>query len=193
MKHIYLIDKENTGNRFLNGIEKLKNEDIVVVFHYEQAGSINQVVLSALANTRASVQIRKMNTHTKNAMDFQICTYLGYLYGKYQNKAKYHIISNDKGYEAAVEFLKTHIDPTIDINIMPSIGHEKMVKNIQENPIRTILNSYSNKVVNKVLQGIKTTADINDFHTFLQKNLNRDCQNIYKLVKPYYMGIKTSF
>lgn len=193
MKHIYLIDKENTGNRFLYGIENLRNEDKVIVFHYEQAGNINQVVLSALANTKASVEIRKMNTHTKNAMDFQICTYLGYLYGKYQNNAQYHIISNDKGYEAAVEFLKLHIDPNMVIDITPSIGYKKNSEEEQKKLVRAILNIYPNKVVNKVVTGIKSTKDTNSFHTFLQKNLNRDCQQIYTIVKPYYTEIKAAF
>lgn len=193
MKHIYLIDKENTGNRFLKGIENLKNEDMVIVFHYEQAGSINQLVLSALANTKASVEIRKMNTHTKNAMDFQICTYLGYLYGKYRNKAQYHIVSNDKGYEAAIEFLKMHIDPNMDVDIMPSISHDKIVEKASAELIRTILIDFPNKVVNKVTAGIKTSKDTNDFHTFLQKNLNKDCQKIYNMVKPHYMEIKAAF
>ena len=193
MKHIYLIDKENTGNRFLNGIENLRSEDIIIVFHYEPAGSINQVVLSALANTKASVEIRKMNTHRKNAMDFQICTYLGYLYGKYRNKAQYHIISNDKGYEAAVEFLKMHIDPSMDVDIMPSIGYEKINEDATQEMLRNILEGYSNKVVNRVSNGLRSTDDTNGFHTFLQKNLNKDCQRIYKLIKPHYMEIKTAF
>ena len=193
MKNIYLIDKENTENRFLQGIEELRNEDIVIVFHYEQAGNINPVVLSALAKTKASVEIRKMNIHTKNAMDFQICTYLGYLYGKYKNKAAYHIVSNDRGYEAAVEFLKTHIDPDINIKIMPCIGYENTVKKTSTELMHKILNDYSNKIVNKVITGIKSTTDVNGFHTFLQKNLNRDCQKIYKAVKPYYKEIKTIY
>lgn len=193
MKHIYLIDKENTGNRFLNGIEKLKQEDLVIVFHYEQAGSINTVILSALANTKASVEIRKMHSHTKNAMDFQICTYLGYLYGKYKNKAKYRIISNDKGYQAAVEFLKMHIDPEMDISIMPSIGYNGEDEPANKELLGILLKDYSNKVINRVNTGIKSSADTNSFHTFLQKNLNKDCQRIYSIIKPHYREIKAAF
>jgi len=192
MKHIYLIDKENTGNRFLNGIENLKQEDLVIVFHYEQAGSINPVVLSALANTKASVEIRKMHSHTKNAMDFQICTYLGYLFGKYKNKAEYRIISNDKGYQAAVEFLKMHIDPDMDVSIMPSIGYSKEDEPQHKELLENLLKDYPNKVINRVNNGIKTSKDTNSFHIFLQKNLNKDCQTIYKIVKPYYSEIKAA-
>lgn len=188
MKRIFLIDKENTGTRFLKGLEALSNQDKVIVFHYSQAGSIKEEVLSALSKTKAAVEIRSMNTHTKNAMDFQICTYLGYLYSKNGTNAEYYIVSNDKGYEAAVEFIKLQLDPKIKINIIPTCVVDSKPSVLLENT----LNKYPNKIRNKVLTGIKKSGTISDFHTFLQRNFKEDCNDIYKLIKPYYKELKTA-
>lgn len=188
MKRIFLVDKENTGNRFINGLDKLTYQDKVIVFHYRQEGNIKNETLLALSKTKAAVEIRSMNTHTKNAMDFQICTYLGYLYSKNGNNAEYYIVSNDKGYEAAVEFLKIQLDPKINVQIIPTCEIEKKSLNL----FQDALNKYPNKIKNKVITGIKKTSNIEDFHIFLQRNLQQDCRDIYKSIKPYYKELKAA-
>lgn len=48
----------------------------------------------------------KVKTGTKNALDFQLSSYLGMLIGQEQGNANYYIVSNDKGYDCICEFWK---------------------------------------------------------------------------------------
>lgn len=188
MKRIFLIDKENTGNRFLKGLDTLTSQDKVIVFHYTQAGDIKSDTLLALSKTKAAVEIRSMTTHTKNAMDFQICTYLGYLYHENGNHAEYYIVSNDRGYEAAVEFMKLQFDKTANISIIPTCETVKETSPL----IQEALGEFPNKIKNKVVAGLKKSSTISDFHIYLQRNLKQDCQAIYKCVKPCFMELKAA-
>lgn len=188
MKRILLIDKENTGKRFLNGLEQLTQNDKIIIFHYEKAGEINQDILLPLSKCKAAVEIIKMNTHTKNAMDFQICTYVGYLYNQYKNTAEYYIVSDDKGYGASIEFLKTHVDPKASIY---QIGSNMELESHKETLLESLLkDKYQKKVINKIKKGIEVSKNKCEFHNYLQKNLNNDFEQIYMLIKPMFTEVK---
>ena len=168
MKRYFFIDKENTGNRFLKGLKDLTKQDTIILFHCEQQGDIKNDVLLALTNTKASIEIKKMHTHTKNAMDFQICTYLGYLYQSNGNRAKYYIVSNDKGFDASIEFIKNHLDPKAPIE---RIGCDMNLNpETEENMLESILKGkFKKKVINKVRNGMMESKNRGDFHNYLQR------------------------
>ena len=58
--------------------------------------------------------------------------------------------------------------------------------------IQTALGNYPSKIRNKVVNGLKKSSNISDFHIYLQRNLKQDCHAIYKTVKPYYMELKAA-
>ena len=188
MKRIFLIDKENTGERFLQGINTLTAKDTVIIFHWEDSGAIKTSILETLSKSKAAIEIKKFHTHRKNALDFQICTYLGYLYGINGSDAKYYIVSNDRGYEAAVEFLKTNLDSRINISIVPNVDVDAV--SVEDALLIKLLTGHNSKVRRCVKQGIKQTQTLNDFHSFLQKNISRDYHDVYMKVKPVYPELK---
>ena len=47
---------------------------------------------------------KRVNAGTKNALDFQLSSFLGYLISEEKEKSKYHIVTNDNGYEAVAKF-----------------------------------------------------------------------------------------
>lgn len=188
MKRLFLIDKENTGKRFLSGLNQLTANDKVIIFHYENAGEIKPEILVPLAHCKAAVEIIKMNTHTKNAMDFQICTYIGYLYSQYKRNAEYYIVSDDKGYGASIEFIKNHIDPKA---VISQIGSSMQIDAKKDSFLDLLLqDKYQKKVINKIKKGIMCSRDKGEFHNYLQKNLNADFEQIYNLIKPVFMEVK---
>lgn len=188
MKRIFFIDKENTGSRFLKGLNGLTKNDMLVIFHYEQAGNIRPEVLLALSKTKASIEIIRMNTHTKNAMDFQICTYMGYMYNLYKRTAEYYIVSDDKGYQACIEFIKTHIDPKA---IIGQVNSNMSLQETKETLVDDLLkDKYQRKVINKIKKGLLQSKDKGEFHNYLQKNLNNDFEQIYLLLKPMFSEAK---
>ncbi len=188
MKRIFLIDKENTGNRFTKGLDKLTSEDVVIVFQWQQGGQIKTEALEALAYCKAKVEVRRFQIHTKNALDFQICTYLGVLYGQYGRNAQYYIVSNDNGYKSAIEFMRNNIDSRARFEIIPTCETEKEEAG---DLLSTVLEDrYNRKVRSTIRTGLRTTKDLNGFHTYLQQNLRNDYRNIYMVLKPMYIELK---
>ena len=56
-----------------------------------------------LQECHAVVEFRKITTGKKNALDFQLAAYLGYLMAKEEN-GQFCIVSKDLGYEVLLDF-----------------------------------------------------------------------------------------
>lgn len=184
MKRFFLIDTENIGYRYFPGIENLTGEDKVILFHYAEAKPISIEVMGKLANSKANIEIKEMNCHSKNAMDFQICTYIGILTGKYGSSAEYYIISEDNGYEAAIEFIKNNFEGKVTIEEVRDFNKTTR-KAAQKISIDEILMNYPKKVRKVTLEGVRRTHSSGELHNYLQKNLPTDGTTIYQIVKDY--------
>lgn len=94
----YLVDFENVKKDGLDGIHKLGKEDKVCIFYSKNADSITFDQHRRLIESKADIEFCKVDVGSKNALDFQLATQLGYLIA---NKAAelYYIVSKDKGFE----------------------------------------------------------------------------------------------
>ncbi|MDE6036616.1 MAG: hypothetical protein K2G36_12000 [Ruminococcus sp.] len=101
----YLIDYENVHQTGLNGIENLTPLDRLIIFYTENAESLTFPVYEKLVACKAEIQLHKVKCGGKNALDFQLATFLGYVLGNNPD-TECHIISNDKGYEYVLNFWK---------------------------------------------------------------------------------------
>lgn len=101
----YLIDYENTGENGLRGITELNENSCIIIFYSENADKISFDMHQKLMECRASVEYRKISTGKRNALDFQLSTYLGYLIAKCEEDT-FYIISKDNGYRAVIDFWK---------------------------------------------------------------------------------------
>lgn len=100
----YLVDFENVH---ANGIKRLLNvseRDTVIIFFSEQSKNITLDVIEEVTKNNAILTCHKVNIGTKNALDFQLSSHLGYLIGKDVNDTKYHIVSQDKGYDCLCDY-----------------------------------------------------------------------------------------
>lgn len=104
-RNYYLVDYENVHKAGLNGIEELHRTDTVIIFYSENADSLSFELHHYLANTKAVVKYIKVDTEGKNALDFQLSSYIGYLIGRNEH-CKCYIVSNDKGYHNVRDFWK---------------------------------------------------------------------------------------
>lgn len=184
MKRFFLVDTENIGKRFLPGIENLTNEDTVVIFHYINAPAISMDILTILANSKAHIIKKEMTSHRKNAMDFQICTYLGMLAGQHSSSAQYYIMSEDLGYGAAIEFINTSIDRSIVVKEIRNFTLTTKIETIRMG-LDELLVGYPKKVKKVVNLAIRNTHSDAEFHNYLQNNLKSDGLKLYQLLKPY--------
>lgn len=101
----FLIDFENVKSTGLKGIEHLIESDDVYIFYSEYANTITFDVHHKINKSHANLKFFKSGIVAKNALDFQLISYLGYLIAqkKYKN---YFVITGDRGFESAVSFWK---------------------------------------------------------------------------------------
>lgn len=107
----YLIDFENVGEAEFNGIEKLQKEDTVIVFYSKNSCKKISIDIFGRNRNHAEMQFIKTDVGTKNALDFQLVSYLGFLAKNTTDKEQFCIISQDNGYSPLVPFWKRYDVP----------------------------------------------------------------------------------
>ena len=101
----YLIDYENVKSEGIKGIAQLSEEDRVVIFYSHNADTITFEAMDMIFNSKAQVSKYKILCGGKNALDFQLSTYLGYLIHEAKD-SYFYIISKDNGFKHVVDFWK---------------------------------------------------------------------------------------
>ena len=135
---IYLIDYENVHYSGLNGLEKLTEISTVIIFYTQNAESIPIPFFQKFAECKAKIEFYRVECGEKNALDFQLSTFLGYILGEDKN-ADCHIISNDKGYEFVRNFLKTkNIKIEVSSDIAGNINNTSSVPKQTVQPVKSV-------------------------------------------------------
>lgn len=136
----FLIDFENVKSAGLKGIEYLIKNDDIYIFYSDYANSITFDIHHKMNLSNANIQFFKSTTSGKNALDFQLISYLGYLIAqkKYKN---YFVITDDRGFESAIkfwkEFFKQNKFSDLDINRFRNIQDALDKKSVSfKQPIR---------------------------------------------------------
>lgn len=119
---VYLVDFENVNSAGLTGIQKLSKEDKVYIFYTVNSASLSFAAHLNLLSCPAEVIYYYVASGAKNALDFQLASFLGYLISKGGDK-NFCIISNDRGYEHVKNFWeKSGLASGISVSGAPSIS-----------------------------------------------------------------------
>ena len=105
----YLIDFENVKSRGMEGVELLTEEDTVCIFYSDNADSMTFDLHRKLNERKANIIYHKVAVGTKNALDFQLATYLGYLICEQQREGihpNYFIVTKDNGFTSLMVYWK---------------------------------------------------------------------------------------
>lgn len=102
----YLVDFENVRTDGIKELSEVNDGDAVVIFYSDQCKNITLDVIANMTRKKINLTCFKVKTGTKNALDFQLSSYLGLLIGQERGNANYYIVSNDKGYDCICEFWK---------------------------------------------------------------------------------------
>lgn len=106
MSKIFLIDTENVNFNAIINARDLSEDDMIILFltiitnkHFDK------IKLDAL-NTKAKVLKVFVDTGTKNSLDFQLVSYLGFMLGEHKEADNhYYIVSKDRGYLSSINLL----------------------------------------------------------------------------------------
>ena len=94
----YLVDYENVKADGMYGVDQLGKKDCVCIFYSENASTLTFGLHEKLNQTKGKIVLQKVEVGVKNALDFQLSTYLGYLISEKEGKNEtYYIVSEDKG------------------------------------------------------------------------------------------------
>lgn len=203
----YLIDYENTRN--IKGLTGLTKEDVVVFFYSKNADSISFDLHREICSTEAKVEYFLAENGGKNALDFQISTYAGYLLAQNAEQTIY-IISKDKGFSYIISFwekmnhgrvfLCADVQKTSEsreaVQEEEQASLSKNAKPTEKEGLKTVLQERaeeleltSDKILNieKIVKTYKSRQAINKN----LMNLFRDSEKvgkITKLIKPFLKG-----
>lgn len=122
----YFVDFENVRINGVKNLVGIKNGDTVTIFFSDQCKNITLDVIEDLTRNGVQINCYKAKTGTKNALDFQLSSYLGCIIGKGSSDENYYIVSNDKGYDCLCGFWKEQGKTVIR---MPSLGINKKTAN----------------------------------------------------------------
>ena len=125
---IYLVDYENT--HYLGGISGLSANDTVVVFYTQNSSSLSFDAHKEILQAQAKILYKYVDNGGKNALDFQLSTYLGCLIGEKQaDEQQLYIVSKDKGFYYVSKFWEH--EKGIRVTAVPSLTEQPKAKQQQ--------------------------------------------------------------
>lgn len=180
----YLVDYENVKTRGLDGITGLDSNDVLVIFYSENADSLTFELHRRLNESKAEISYQKVDVGTKNALDFQLATYLGYLVHDNENRANsYYIVTKDQGYMSLVNYWKKR---NVDVSLITDLAGQDMQNEKRELRIQ-VEKAVSDKsvvdIVVKYIQQYKTKLGINNALAKEFKD-SKKASEVYNSIKP---------
>lgn len=115
MSRIFLVDTENVGLGAIANAKNLCEDEMVILFLTTRTQHQFSTAKLNVLDIKAKIVKVLVDTGTKNSLDFQLVSYLGFMLGEHKNQNNsYYIVSKDKGYLSSVNLLincsKQHIE-----------------------------------------------------------------------------------
>ncbi|MCI7768509.1 MAG: PIN domain-containing protein [Oscillospiraceae bacterium] len=118
---VFLVDYENVTSAGLAGIERLTEADSVYIFYTPNAASLSFDAHRAIMSAKPKINYISVSAGVKNALDFQLDSFLGYLTAVSEDRS-FYIVSSDNGYSAVKSFWEKTMGITnAHIQIIPCI------------------------------------------------------------------------
>lgn len=178
---IYLIDYENVNMDGLQGIRELSESDQVYIFYSDNANKLTFSLHRQILESSAWVRYVNAETGAKNALDFQLATYLGYLVS--QNTAEHFcLVSKDNGFQAVVKFWqKKDVDICLAEDLTGTDSAEEREKLLTG--LRAVLaDKEEAPAILDFIRKYKTKQGINN--ALVKKYGSKSGGEIYKAIKP---------
>lgn len=184
---IFLIDYENVNVEGFNGLSSCTENDYIKIFYTKGAETLTFGLHRRLSESKSKIEYYKVENGSKNALDFQLSSYLGYLISSNPNE-KYYIVSKDKGYEILTNFWQKYKNLNCQISLVSdlSLKNEQEEKNKLKQSIKSALSDTNyNDLVNDIfglIEKYKTKQGINN--ALVKTYESKKAGEIYKKIKP---------
>lgn len=187
----FLVDYENVNVSGLDGVSKLTENDVVIIFYSENAETLTFGMHRRINESKAEIKFQKVAVKEKNALDFQLCTYLGYLIrDTMAEENNYFIVSNDKGYAILPDYCKKF---KIDLKIVSNLAKNeiKIISTVEndsigelEHELSKIFSSQNDiEEVVKIIKNSVTKTEVNN--NLGKKFTSQRGGEIYRAIKKF--------
>ena len=158
----------------------LTADDVFIIGHNRIRGHISRQIVNAIASSKASYRIVEIYSNSKNAMDFSLASEMGYLISTEGTKAKYYIVSKDRGYEALIPFAKAHGCELRIISSISTLAEERHSQEEEMKIFQRLLPELTKKALNIAFRCYCNSVDAKTYHNKLQVELVRDYHKVYE-------------
>lgn len=186
----YLVDYENIHNNLDNLINNTSNGDSIVLFYSETCKNISLDVISNFTSRNLKIDCFKVITGTKNALDFQLASYLGYLVGENKKAANYYIVSNDKGFDCLCEYWESIRVSVVRICAQISVVNPVLKQNAPKTKKEVKKNNKANNDI--TLEEVKEIVKENSEAEFIVDVLNnsKEKTEVHNKISKHYKDSK---
>ncbi|MCM1174427.1 MAG: PIN domain-containing protein [Blautia sp.] len=186
----YLVDYENVKKDGLNGINELAKEDTVCIFYSDNADTLTFDLHRRINESNAEIIFQKVEVGTKNALDFQLATYLGYIIAE-RKEQEYYLVTKDNGFNILCTYWGKQ---DIKITMVTDLSGRN-IKKEQEDLCgevgKLIKDAQIAPAVTKIILQYKTKTGINNalVKQYPSKD-NKQASEIYNAIKPLLVDKK---
>lgn len=184
---IFLIDYENVNESGFKGILNCNKDDLIFIFYTKNGSTLSFDSHKLLEEAKPKIEYFNAENGSKNALDFQLSSYLGYLIPNYSNE-QFYIVSKDKGYEVLIRFWSSYKGLKVKIALLPNLVtkvNQKPVKEIILSPKEQLLKSKFKENADEILSIIdssKTKLEVNN--ALCKAYESKKGGEIYNEIKP---------
>ena len=118
---LFVVDTENTNNySFINNF-KVNENDNIVLFFSNNSKSITIQTFDEILKCGAKILTQNVNVGGKNALDFQLVAFITEKTIR-GNFSEIHVISNDSGFNYAIDYINSCYEGNINLEIIQNIN-----------------------------------------------------------------------
>lgn len=178
----FLIDYENVKSEGFEGIETLTPDDYVFVLYSDNCKTITFNMMEKINKSQAHIFYQAVSVGTKNALDFQLSSYLGYLIGNKGSDQQYYIVTKDQGYKCLASFWSKE---SVHVELADNVGRQlsKQVAKVRSNLDSLTLDPQVKEEVERIIVAYKTKQGINN--ALVKKYGVTKAGELYKQIKPF--------
>lgn len=176
---VYLVDFENVHSEGLTGVEKLGENDECYIFYSVNAYSLSFDLHQKIIESKAKFYYKMVDAHGKNALDFQLVTFLGYLVAKHPDE-HFYVVSGDKMFCCATDYwCKENVDADVLEDFSELLFMNSNEKNISDYIGQMLTNSYERVLTQRAYRRMPLLTQTQEYlASKLGKRRAREIRNL---------------
>ena len=176
---VYLVDFENVHSEGLTGVEKLGENDECYIFYSVNACSLSFDLHQKIIESKAKFYYKMVDAHGKNALDFHLVTFLGYLVAKHPDE-HFYVVSGDKMFCCATDYwCKENVNADVLEDFSELLFMNSNEKNISDYIGQMLTNSYERVLTQRAYRRMPSLTQTQEYLTSkLGKRRAREIRNL---------------